>query len=235
MHTSKKIIMKKQLVIFGGSSGLAKDLCLCICNDFNIICLSTKQLDSSNKKIKYVHIDDYSLVNISNFINSLDIKKEHLFLFMNGITDSSAFYKLSNLEIANIIKVNLELPVLITNILVKKFILKRAKYVYFSSSRAFLGDRGISLYSATKSSLKYFSRSLSLEYGKFNQFFYTISLGVFKKGLAEKVKTTDLDRIIKRAAINDCVSIDELKKLIIYISESDSASGSLLNIDNGYH
>ena len=76
---------------------------------------------------------------------------------------------------------------------------------------------------------------MSLEYGKFNQFFYTISLGVFKKGLAEKVKTTDLDRIIKRAAINDCVSIDELKKLIIYISESDSASGSLLNIDNGYH
>lgn len=226
--------MKKQLVIFGGSSGLAKDLCQVLYNDFNIICLSSKKLDSSNKKIKYIHIDDYAEENISNFINSLDIKKEHIFLFMNGITDSSAFYKLSTNDIKNIIKVNLELPVIITNILIKKFMLKRTKYIYFSSSRALLGDRGISLYSATKSSLKYFSRSMSLEYGKFNHFFYTISLGVFEKGLAEIVKKDDLERIFKRSAINDSVHINELKKSILYISDNDAASGSVLNVDNGY-
>ena len=226
--------MKKQLVIFGGSSGLAKDLSQVLYNDFNIICLSSKKLDSANKKIKYVHIVDYSENIISNFIDSLDTKKEHIFLFMNGITDSSAFYKLSNKDITNIIKVNLELPVIITNMLIKKFMLKRTKYIYFSSSRALLGDRGISLYSATKSSLKYFSRSMSLEYGKFNHFFYTISLGVFEKGLAETVKKADLERIFKRSAINDSVHINELKKSILYISDNDAASGSVLNVDNGY-
>ena len=226
--------MKKQLVIFGGSSGLAKDLCNVISNDFDVVCLSSKDVDPANKKIKYFHINNYSEECISSFIDNLDAKKEHIFLFMNGITDSSACYKLSEKEISNIIKVNLELPAVITNILIKKFLPKRAKYIYFSSSRALLGDRGISLYSASKSSLKYFSRSLSLEYGKFNQFFYTISLGVFEKGLAETVKKIDLDRIFKRSAIHDPVSIDELKKTIIYISENDSASGSVLNVDNGY-
>ena len=69
--------MKKQLVIFGGSSGLAKDLCQVLYNDFNIICLSSKKLDSSNKKIKYIHIDDYAEENISNFIDSLDVKNRN--------------------------------------------------------------------------------------------------------------------------------------------------------------
>ena len=226
--------MKKQLVIFGGSSGLAKDLCISLCREFNITCLSSKKLDTSNRKVKYIHIESYSDENISKFIDNLDKKKEYLFLFMNGITDPSAFYKLSNDQISNLIKVNLELPVNITNIIIKKFIPYKTKYIYFSSSRALLGDKGISLYSATKSSLKYFAKSLSLEYGKFNQFFYTISLGVFEKGLAEKVKKSDLDRIFKRAAISTPVSIEELKKSIIYISDNDSATGSVLNVDNGY-
>ena len=37
--------MNKQLVIFGGSSGLAKDLCTSMCREFNIICLSSKKID----------------------------------------------------------------------------------------------------------------------------------------------------------------------------------------------
>ena len=226
--------MNKQLVIFGGSSGLAKDLCTSMCREFNIICLSSKKIDTPNTKVKHIHIKDYSDENITKFIDNLDKKKEHLFLFMNGITDPSAFYKLSKDQISNIIKVNLELPANITNIIIKKFIPNKTKFIYFSSSRAFLGDKGISLYSATKSSLKYFAKSLSLEYGKFNQYFYTISLGVFEKGLAEKVKKSDLDRIFKRAAISNPVSIEELKKSIIYISDSDSATGSVIHVDNGY-
>jgi len=153
---------------------------------------------------------------------------------MNGITDSKAFYKIDSKEISQIIKVNFELPVLITNLIVKNFILKKTKYVYFSSSRALLGDRGISLYSSTKSALKYFAKSLSLEYGKFNHFFYTISLGVFEKGLVKKVKKPELEKIIKRSALNKYVEVDELVRAVNFISENDSATGSVLNIDNGY-
>lgn len=226
--------MKKRLVVFGGSSALAKDLCAGLSDHFDIVSVSSKKSDSYDTKIKNIKVEEYSHTELLNLINSFDKKTEHLFLFMNGITDSSAFFKLSHKEISNIIRVNLELPVIITNILVNKFMLKKTKYIYFSSSRALLGDRGISLYSSTKSSLKFFARSLSLEYGNFNQFFYTISLGVFKKGLANKVKKTSLDKILKRSAINDYVSIDDLIKSIIYISENDGASGSVLNVDNGY-
>ena len=70
-----------------------------------------------------------------------------------------------------------------------------------------------------------------------------IYLDLKKTGLSVQIKNekqkidkylVNLDRIFKRSAIHDPVSIDELKKTIIYISENDSASGSVLNVDNGY-
>ena len=226
--------MKKKIVLFGGSSGLALDLCQKLSNSFNIINVSSSSTNLNHKNIKEVKLNKYSEKELLKFLLSLNKKDEHIFLFMNGITDSKAFYKIDSEEISRIIKVNFELPVLITNLIVKNFILKKTKYVYFSSSRALLGDRGISLYSSTKGALKYFAKSLSLEYGKFNHFFYTISLGVFEKGLVKKVKKSELEKIIKRSALNSYVDIDELARAVNYISENDSATGSVLNIDNGY-
>ena len=226
--------MKKKIVLFGGSSGLALDLCQKLSNSFNIINVSSSSTNLNHKNIKEVKLNKYSEKELLKFLLSLSKKDEHIFLFMNGITDSKAFYKIDSEEISRIIKVNFELPVLITNLIVKNFILKKTKYVYFSSSRALLGDRGISLYSSTKSALKYFAKSLSLEYGQFNHFFYTISLGVFEKGLVKKVKKSELEKIIKRSALNSYVNIDELARAVNYISENDSATGSVLNIDNGY-
>jgi 3-oxoacyl-[acyl-carrier protein] reductase len=226
--------MKKKIVLFGGSSGLALDLCQKLSDSFNIINVSSSSTNLNHKNIKEVKLNKYSEKELLKFLLSLNKKDEHIFLFMNGITDSKAFYKIDSEEISRIIKVNFELPVLITNLIVKNFILKKTKYVYFSSSRALLGDRGISLYSSTKSALKYFAKSLSLEYGQFNHFFYTISLGVFEKGLVKKVKKSELEKIIKRSALNSYVNIDELARAVNYISENDSATGSVLNIDNGY-
>jgi len=226
--------MKKKIVLFGGSSGLALDLCQKLSDSFNIINVSSSSTNLNHKNIKEVKLIKYSEKELLKFLLSLSKKDEHIFLFMNGITDSKAFYKIDSEEISRIIKVNFELPVLITNLIVKNFILKKTKYVYFSSSRALLGDRGISLYSSTKSALKYFAKSLSLEYGQFNHFFYTISLGVFEKGLVKKVKKSELEKIIKRSALNSYVNIDELARAVNYISENDSATGSVLNIDNGY-
>ncbi len=226
--------MKKTIVLFGGSSGLALDLCLKLSDGFNIINVSSSSTNLNHKNIEEVKLTNYNEKELLKFLLSLSKKDEYIFLFMNGITDSKAFYKIDSKEISQIIKVNFELPVLITNLIVKNFILKKTKYVYFSSSRALLGDRGISLYSSTKSALKYFAKSLSLEYGKFNHFFYTISLGVFEKGLVKKVKKPELEKIIKRSALNKYVEVDELVRAVNFISENDSATGSVLNIDNGY-
>ena len=226
--------MNKTLVIFGGSSGLAKDLTLKLCDEFSVINVSSKRANLNAENVKEIKLNNYDYEEVNKFIQSLNKQDEHIFLFMNGITDSKAFYKMNTEEISLVIKVNYELPAMISNLIIKRFILKRTKYIYFSSSRALLGDRGIALYSSSKSALKYFAKSLSLEYGKFNHFFYTISLGVFEKGLVNKVNKLSLDKILKRSATNNFVDIVELERAVKFISENDSPTGSVINIDNGY-
>ena len=43
-----------------------------------------------------------------------------------------------------------------------------------------------------------------------------------------------LDKIIQRSAAKNFVDIDELVMAVKYISENESATGSVLNVDNGY-
>lgn len=226
--------MKKEIVIFGGSSKIAQDLCKKLCDEFSVTTISSQKISSNHRKIKNIQIKEYNEEGVINFVQTLNKKSEHIFLFMNGISDSKAFYKMNKEEISQIIKINYELPVLITNIIIKHLILAKTKYIYFSSSRALLSDRGISLYSSSKSAIKFFARSLSLEYGKFNHFFYTISLGLFQKGLVKKVNKTELEKMMKRSAIRDYVEIDELASAVKFISSNDASTGSVLNIDNGF-
>ena len=98
-------------------------------SSFNIINVSSSSTNLNHKNIKEVKLNKYSEKELLKFLLSLSKKDEHIFLFMNGITDSKAFYKIDSEEISRIIKVNFELPVLITNLIVKNFILKKTKYV----------------------------------------------------------------------------------------------------------
>lgn len=226
--------MNNKFVIIGGSSELAIGLSEKLADYSEVLNISRKLIKSEHKNIKFLKVKDYSATEFQKIMKLLDKKQEHTFLFMNGITDSKAFYKMNEKEIKNILNVNLEIPILATNLIIKEFMFKKTHYIYFTSSRALLGDRGISLYSSSKSALIYFVKSLSLEYSKFKQFFFAISLGVFDGGLVKEVKDKKLKDILNRSAINSYVNIDELAQSILYASKTTSGSGSVIKVDNGY-
>ena len=77
----------------------------------------------------------------------------------NGISEDKAFYNLSNSDIDNIMKVNLIIPLKITQLFLKNYLSNKVNFIYMSSSRALKGDKGITIYSASKSGLKFASKS----------------------------------------------------------------------------
>ena len=77
----------KKIVIFGGSSGLALDLSLILSNSYKVVNVSSKKNNLNNEKIQEVQLKEYNQKELNKFILSLDKKEEHIFLFMNGITD----------------------------------------------------------------------------------------------------------------------------------------------------
>jgi 3-oxoacyl-[acyl-carrier protein] reductase len=230
MHSKKKMI--KKIILIGASSELAQAASRELSKNYDVLNLSRKSI--SNDSCKNKIISEYSTPEINKFLESLNKSDSHAFVFFNGISDSEIFINSSDEEINAILNTNLSMPILFTKAILQKFIPKRTKYIYLTSTRALNGDKGIAMYSTTKGALKYLARSLSLEYGKFNQYFHVISLGIFDFGLIHKVNKSVLDRIKKNSAIGDYVDIQNLAKTIEFTIQSDAATGSVVHVDNGY-
>lgn len=221
-----------KVVIIGASSELAHQVSIKLSHNYDVINLSRKQTQIDNSI--NIQILEYSPIEINKFLDTLSKSEFHTFIFFNGVADSEIFVNISDQEINSILETNLITPILFTKLILKKFISRRTKYIYLTSTRALNGDRGIALYSTSKSALKYFARSLALEYGKLKQYFHVISLGIFNYGLVKKVNTNILEGIKKNSAINEYVDIEQLVKTIDLIIQTDASTGSVLHADNGF-
>jgi NAD(P)-dependent dehydrogenase (short-subunit alcohol dehydrogenase family) len=226
--------MTKRLIFFGGSSELALRMVDIFADVHEVVVFSRKTLDD-DPRVRYFTIDDYESKNFAAEIKDLPPVTETVIIFFNGISDSRPFYSLPKQEISTILSVNVEIPLLITQMFINTMIGNEIRFIYFGSTRAELGDKGIVMYSATKAALRAAIKSLALEYGKINKFFYLVSLGIFDHGLISSVPDSKIGDIMKRSAIGEFVDTEALKNCIEFIMENKSMTGSVLYCDNGYH
>jgi len=225
--------MKKKIIIFGASSHLSSILIEQIKKKYEIIAISSKKIDI--KKIKFLKTN-YNFKSIINFL-SLNIKKKDkpIFLFFNSISDENIFIKQDIKSIKKILFVNQTLPIILTNLILKKFFTQKPIFIYMGSSRAQKGDYGITLYSTTKNAISSFVRNMAQEYGKFEVFFRFILLGLFEGGLEKKLNKDSRSKILKRTYNQKYIKINQLIKVIEFAINDTSGNGSELKCDNGYH
>ena len=228
--------MNIRYFIFGASSYIAKKFIVQVSKKNDVICFSSKKKDlgAFNKKVKHIKTS-YNTKNINQFIKkNINKNKKNIFLFFNGISEDKAFYKLSANDITKIIKINYVQPIIITQCILKNYLLYKPTFIYFSSSRAIKGDKGISIYGSSKNAIKSFVKSMSLEYGEFGINFRVILLGLFKGGLNDKLSLEQRKSIFNQSAIREYVSINQLTKLVNFVINDHSGNGSSIKCDNGY-
>ena len=225
--------MVHKIIFIGASSELAQSLLPLIGGNEHLICVSTKPLSCSLAS-QNITLKDYSAASIADFVSSLDRRSLHVFVFFNGISDSCLFINSDETELEEIFSANFFIPAAFVRIALKRLIPSKNKYIFLSSVRALRGDRGVVMYSASKSALKYFAKCLSLEYGSFNQFFYVLSLGLFEPGLAKKVNPKRLEYLLANSARKGFVAPAALLSGIRFAIDNDAATGSVISVDNGY-
>jgi len=227
--------MRKKYFIFGANSAVAKNFIRTIKGNSNIICFTSKNTKKKIiKNIKYFKTN-YSTNSVNKILKrEIDNKNKNIFLFFNAISEHKAFYKIDEKELTKIINVNYRLPILLTNIIIKNFYLKKLILIYFSSSRALNIDKGIALYGSTKIGLESFVKSMALEYGNLGLNFRVVSLGLIEGGL-EKTITEELkSSILKRSSITKKIKIEEIHKIVEFIVRDTTGNGSTIKCDNGY-
>ncbi len=225
------------LVIFGASSSIGMGLVERVDSEIDVILVSRKWAGDSfisRPGIQAFAVSDYSFQHLEPVFSAIEQYSDASFLFLNGVAESVAFYKLDEEFIKEVLSVNLCLPISLTNELIKRFVRKKLTFIYSSSSRALMGDVGISVYSASKVGLVNFAKCMALEYGRLGHQFVVLSLGLFEGGLNHLLTERQRVKIFNRSAAPTFVSLDELWNSMKFAIQNRSVNGSVLKVDNGY-
>lgn len=222
-----------KFIVFGASSFIAKKLIKKLSKKYQTIGFSRKFIPQQ-KGIEFIKTS-YNEKKILKILDTKIKKADRpIFIFANGIAESKSFYYLKPVDIKKIIDVNLNFPLIMTNLLIKKFFFKKSCFIYLNSSRSYYSDKGISIYSGTKSGLVNSVKCLSMEYDDCNLTFKAILLGLFKGGLTKKLSKKKISEILNRSRIKKFIKIETLVQLIINITEGRHKKTSIIKCDNGY-
>jgi len=221
--------MKKHIIIFGGSSFLAQE----VFKNFKRKKIKTTSLSRREGVNNYK--TNYSLKSVIKLLSG-KIKNDEIpvFIFFNSIPENSIFKNCLEKDIKKIIEVNLTMPIILTNGLLKRYFFQKPKFIFISSSRALKGDKGIALYSTTKNGIKSFSRNIALEYASYDIVSKVIHLGLFKGGLKDKLSIQSNAKILKNTFNGEYLKIKQLINTLEFAIDDTGGNGSEIFCDNGY-
>jgi len=177
-----KIILKKNILIIGPTSEIAKNYISEISNKFNVFSISRKKF--SNVKIinnlildQTKDLDKKKLMKLFGNIKFLYV----IFFASNQLNTPNSIEKIKNTRILNVLSVNSIFPIKLTYFLIKKNVVNiNAKFIYFSSRSGSITERGTlkhhkplgnHVYKASKSLLNSFVKNISFEFKKSNYIF----------------------------------------------------------------
>jgi len=139
-------------------------------------------------------------------------------------------------DIHDLIKVNIEAPILLTKYSSRSMLLNRiGRIVNVGSIIGSTGFNGLSVYGATKSALSGFTKSLARELGRANITVNTLAPGYMETNMTKDLKGDKLQSIIRRSPLGRLAGVDDAAQATVFLL-SDSAgsiTGSVITVDAG--
>ena len=152
-----------------------------------------------------------------------------------GIGTTGVLGLMPDAAIAELLRLNVESPVVLTKYVVRRMMSERAgRIVNISSIVAATGYHGLSVYSATKAALGGFTRSLAREVGPLG---ITVNVA---PGFADTQMTRSLveeqrEKIVRRSALRRLIGVEDVAAAVEFLL-SDAAkniTGTTLTVDAG--
>lgn len=229
------------LVAYGCNSSLAKEVLPALNSYTDYILLSSKTgfLEIQGSRVQMSQIVSTSPSQFIDVFEKLKIGRRSNFseitvISFSGIPDRTIFKNLTQPELDDLIDINFRGVTYLSSAILGYFGVGKTSMIFVSSTRALLGDRGLTMYSATKHALIGLARGLALEYGKFGVRANVLSLGMVRIGLITKVPDGKIKAIIERSANNEFVSVASIVQSIDFLRTNQAINGTILRCDAGY-
>lgn len=153
-----------------------------------------------------------------------------------GIGLSGILSTTSDTKIEQIIRMNVLSPLTLTKYLVRPMMTARAgRIVNISSIVASTGYQGLSVYSATKSSMNGFTRSLAREVGSLGVTVNAVAPGFLETGMTTDLNQKQRDQIARRSAMLRMATVDDVAAAVEFLMSDKAANitGTVITVDAG--
>lgn len=215
--------MKKNVLIIGSGSDIAKTTINLLKENYNIIKIPSKKYDFRN------------LENIKKI--NFNFKIDHLIFFL-GLNNPKKFTEYSNKEIIDHLNVNLNSVIILIKKILPKFLKNKKinKIILISSLYANFGRSTRLPYSTSKFALKGLCKNLAVECEGKNVIVNCIAPGFVDTKLTRKnLSENSLRKIIKKTPTKKLVEKKDISFLVEFLlsNKSNSINGEHIIVDGG--
>ena len=155
-----------------------------------------------------------------------------------GITKDNLLIRMSEEEWSDVVDTNLTSIYRITKEFVKDMMKARfGRVINIGSVVGVSGNAGQTNYSAAKSGLLGFSKSLAKEVASRNITVNTISPGFIDTDMTEKLKDEQKQQLINAIPLGRMGSAEELAKVVCFLASEDASyiTGENINVNGGLY
>eukprot|EP01133_Synstelium_polycarpum_P001468 gene1468-1705_t len=174
-----------------------------------------------------------------NLFNSTSIATPSSFdiiVHAAGITQNSLFMRTPDDTIRSIIDVNVMAPMLLTRALIKPMVKQQwGRIIFLGSVVGHLGNRGQTIYGASKAALEGFSKSLSREVGHANITSNVIAPGYINTDMSAAFIESQGSLLTDRISLKKIGDVKDIAKTALFIIESEYITGQVIHVDGGLH
>ena len=227
--------------ISGASRGIGNSIANYFAkNDYIVVGTSRNEFkfDEKNENLIPIKLDVTSRDDVQNCFDFL--KSENLLpdILINnaGITSDQIFLRMKNEDWDNVIDTNLNGVFNLSKIFVKNMIKnKKGRIINISSISGLMGNPGQVNYSASKSALNGFTKSLAKELGSRNITVNCVAPGFIETDMTSFLEEDAKQRIEETIPLGRLGKGEDIAKLVAFLA-SDEASyitGQTISIDGG--
>jgi 3-oxoacyl-[acyl-carrier protein] reductase len=199
---------------------------------------ATKSLPAGAGTIEFRACDLSVLSELGPLVRGLRKEFGPLYALINnaGLGTSGLLSNMLDRDAQRLIQLNTASPILLTKYAIRSMMLQReGRIVNIASIVAATGYSGLSVYSATKSSLIGFTRSLARELGQFGITVNALAPGFVATEMTHDLTDSQREKIARRSALQRMPeAIDVARSAAYLLSEAGrNITGTVITIDAG--
>tara|TARA_B100000941_G_C28487902_1_gene546108 strand:- start:8 stop:739 length:732 start_codon:yes stop_codon:yes gene_type:complete len=239
-------LKNKKVLITGATGGIGNSIVEKMYElGASIIATGTNEekLKNLSNKYKNIQVEKFNLEdhkNVEEFINKVDTKLDGLEILVNnaGITLDNLSIRLTEENWKKVININLTSSFLMCKYAIKKMLKKKyGKIINITSIVGHTGNLGQANYSASKSGIIAFSKSLALEYAKKNINVNCVSPGFIKTDMTDKISDEFKKNLIEKIPSGKLGTGEDVSNCVVFLASemSNYINGETIHVNGGMY